>query len=170
MKKFLLTLVVVLAAISAFAENKVAYGILTLDETEYRKGQLARFISFRRKLYDHNQIVQFGKTDVFAGAYANDAYYAETIKTNEIGAEVPDSLLRVDVKTGKYTRVGVLSGFSNKINDMSYDYATSTMWAIAVNSDNNASELYTIDLNTAVATKKFSLPKRYFYIGLYLSR
>ena len=37
MKKFLLTLVVVLAAISAFAENKVAYGILTLDETEYLK-------------------------------------------------------------------------------------------------------------------------------------
>ena len=135
MKKFLLTLVVVLAAISAFAENKVAYGILTLDETEYRKVNSLVSFPLEGNFTTYNQIVQFGKTDVFAGAYANDAYYAETIKTNEIGAEVPDSLLRVDVKTGKYTRVGVLSGFSNKINDMSYDYATSTMWAIAVNSD-----------------------------------
>lgn len=165
MKKFLLTLVVVLAAISAFAENKVAYGILTLDETEYRKVNSLVSFPLEGNFTTYNQIVQFGKTDVFAGAYANDAYYAETIKTNEIGAEVPDSLLRVDVKTGKYTRVGVLSGFSSKINDMSYDYATSTMWAIAVNSDNNASELYTIDLNTAVATKKFSLPKRYFTLA-----
>lgn len=165
MKKFLLSLVVVLSALTAFAEEKVAYGILTVDETEYRKVNSLVSFPLAGNFTTYHQIVQFGKTDVFAGAYANDSYYAETTRINEIGAEVPDSLLKVDVKTGRYSRVGVLTGLSNKINDMTYDYATSTMWAIAVNSDNNASELYTIDLNTAAVTKKFTLSKRYFTLA-----
>ena len=133
MKKLLLSILAVLATVTAYGTSTVAYGILAFDEEDYRK--INSIVSFPLEggntTYD--VVAQFGKTNLYAGAYAEGFYYAESTKLNSIGAEVPDALLKVDLETGKYTTVGTLEGFGSFINDMSYDYSTKQFWAVAKN-------------------------------------
>ena len=164
MKKFSLLLIAINIAIISFAEGKTAYGILAFDEEEVRKINSLVSFPLEGNFTTYEQIVQFGKTDVFSGAFAEGSYYAESIR-NTGNVEVPDSLLKIDIATGKYIAVGPIEGFANDINDMSYDYSTSTMWAVAQNATNSYSELFTINLETAATTKKFTLDRRFFTLA-----
>lgn len=165
MKKLLLTILAVLATVTMYGTSTTAYGILAFDEEDYRK--INSIISFPldggNTTYD--VVAQFGKTNLYAGAYADGFYYAETTKLNAIGAEVPDALLKVDLETGKYTTVGNLEGFGSFINDMSYDYSTKQFWAVAKNTAGTFSELLTIDKNTAKVEKKFDLDRKFFTLA-----
>lgn len=165
MKKLLLTILAVLATVTSYGTSTIAYGILAFDEEDYRK--INSIVSFPLEggntTYD--VVAQFGKTNLYAGAYAEGFYYAESTKLNSIGAEVPDALLKVDLETGKYTTVGTLEGFGSFINDMSYDYSTKQFWAVAKNAAGTISELLTIDKNTAKVEKKFDLDRKFFTLA-----
>ena len=60
--------------------------------------------------------------------------------------------------------VASLSGFDYMINDMSYDYSTNKMYAIAkLNNGNSA--LYTIDLTYGSSQKLFELDRHFFTLA-----
>lgn len=99
-----------------------------------------------------------------AGAYANDSYYVATTRV-EGNVEVPHQLVRIDLEQQKSEVVGSLNGLDNFINDMTYDYSTSTLFAIARNAENTVSQLYTIDLQTATVRKKAVLDRRCFTLA-----
>lgn len=144
------------------AEAKDGYGILVFDESDIYK--LNSLVSFPLEggFTAYNQQVAFGMNDIISGAYANDSYYAVSSTTNSAGATVPSELLKANIESNTYVTVGTLTGFSNAINDMSYDYATQTMWAVARNASNNASELFSIDIATAAVQKIADLDRRFF--------
>lgn len=74
------------------------------------------------------------------------------------------SLVRVDLSTGSNSTVGSLDGFAHLINDMTYDWSTSRMYAVS-RIDGAVSGLYTIDLSTAAATKVATLDRRFFTLA-----
>ena len=72
MKKFSLLLIAINIAIISFAEGKTAYGILAFDEEEVRKINSLVSFPLEGNFTTYEQIVQFGKTDVFSGALPKD--------------------------------------------------------------------------------------------------
>lgn len=168
MKKSVLTSVVFLlmALLGATrAGAKDGYGILVFDESDIYK--LNSLVSFPLEggFTACNQQVAFGTHDILTGAYAEGSYYAVSSTTNSAGATVPYQLLRADIESSSYETVGTLTGFANAINDMSYDYAARTLWAVARNSSNSASELFSIDIATAQVQKAADLDRRFFTLA-----
>lgn len=98
-----------------------------------------------------------------AGAYADGVYYIATTDDSETMAA---NLVRTDLETDEYpVTVGNLSGLESFVNDMSYDYSTHTMYAIA-KSDNNAySSLYKVNLENASCEKVATMDRKFFTLA-----
>ncbi|MDE6417778.1 MAG: carboxypeptidase regulatory-like domain-containing protein, partial [Duncaniella sp.] len=149
-------------SVSAAIDNK-AYGILAFSEDQYKMANhVVTFDLLSEAEPVFKTAVPFSQTST-AGAYGGKFYYIATSK-EENGKEVPVSLVRVDLTTGSNSTVGSLNGFSNLINDMTYDWSTSRMYAVS-RLDDTASGLYTIDLSTAAATKVATLDRRFFTLA-----
>lgn len=98
-----------------------------------------------------------------AGAYGDDAYYMAASQV--IGSiEVAKELVRVDLEAGTYKTVGELTGYTNLINDMTYDRSAAKMYAIS-RIDNTRSALFTIDLKTAESSLVANLDRKFFTLA-----
>lgn len=98
-----------------------------------------------------------------AGAYGDYAYYVAA--SQMIGSiEVAKELVRVDLEAGTYKTVGELTGYTNLINDMTYDRSAAKMYAIS-RIDNTRSALFTIDLKTAESSLVANLDRKFFTLA-----
>lgn len=98
-----------------------------------------------------------------AGAYGDDAYYMAASQV--IGSiEVAKELVRVDLEAGTYKTVGELTGYTNLINDMTYDRSAAKMYAIS-RIDDTRSALFTIDLKTAESSLVANLDRKFFTLA-----
>lgn len=98
-----------------------------------------------------------------AGAYGDYAYYVAA--SQMIGSiEVAKELVRVDLEAGTYKTVGELTGYTNLINDMTYDRSAAKMYAIS-RIDGTRSALFTIDLKTAESSLVANLDRKFFTLA-----
>lgn len=98
-----------------------------------------------------------------AGAYGDYAYYVAA--SQMIGSiEVAKELVRVDLEAGTYKTVGELTGYTNLINDMTYDRSAAKMYAIS-RIDDTRSALFTIDLKTAESSLVANLDRKFFTLA-----
>lgn len=153
-----------LHSLTAYAAiDNTAYGILAFSQDQYK---LTNNVVTFDLVSDTEPVFQtavgFSRTST-AGAYGGKFYYIATSETAAQG-EIPKSLVRVDLNTGSTAEVGDLKGFNSFINDMTYDWSTSTMYAVA-KLDNNVSALYTIDLSTASTSRVATLDRRFFTLA-----
>lgn len=149
---------------SLAADDNTAYGILAFSDDQYRlTNNIVTFDLISDSEPTFTTAVAFGQTST-AGAYGGRYYYVAETQTNSANKEVPRALIRVDLTTGKYTEVGALSGYENLINDMTYDWSTSTMYAVS-RTDNVTSALYKIDLNSATSQRVAKLDRRFFTLA-----
>lgn len=121
---------VVFGADAGAAINNTAYGILA-----FSSGQSAmtnNIVAFDLESDTEptfRRAVGYYKTST-AGAYGDDAYYMAASQV--IGSiEVAKELVRVDLEAGTYKTVGELTGYTNLINDMTYDRSAAKMYAIS---------------------------------------
>lgn len=98
-----------------------------------------------------------------AGAYGDGYYYIATSQPSG-SAEVPKTLVRVSLDDGATTTVGNLTGYTHLINDMTYDWSTSTMYAIS-RVDETYSALYSISLTDARSTRIATLDRKFFTLA-----
>lgn len=143
-------------------QSKTAYGVLLYDDELLY--EVNTVVSFDVSNATSFSIVQaLGGRTASAGAYAKDKYYVAFTKiVND--KEIPSDLYRIDLKTKRVEMVASLSGFDYMINDMSYDYSTNKMYAIAkLNNGNSA--LYTIDLTYGSSQKLFELDRHFFTLA-----
>lgn len=142
--------------------SKTAYGVLLYDdELIYELNSIVSFDVADATSF--NMVQALGGRKASAGAYAKGKYYiAFTQLVNE--KEIPNDFFKIDLEAKKVERIGTLSGFDNMINDMSYDYSTNKMYAIAkLNNGNSA--LYTIDLTYGSSQKVWELDRHFFTLA-----
>lgn len=109
-------------------------------------------------LYPNNTLPEEDKGLVASsGAYAAGKYYLFYGKIVD-GGTIPMQLKTVDLETGEYTTVRnytiVPSEVNVIFNDMTYDYSTSTMYAVT---QGEYSSLVTVDTETGDIVKKYDL-------------
>lgn len=162
--RLILSSAVAASAMTATAaiDNK-AYGILAFSDDQYR---LANNVVTFDLVSDSEPVfttaVAFAETST-AGAYGNNYYYIATTRT-EGSAEVPNTLVKINLTTGETSTVGNMSGYANIINDMTFDHSTSTMYAVS-RLDNTQSGLFTIDLTTGASKRIATLDRRFFTLA-----
>ncbi len=141
------------------------YGILALGNDQ--PGLMNHLVSFPlvsdggETVY--TSAVPFSQTST-AGAYATDAYYMIATIIDDRGKEVPSALIKMDIPTGTWTKVGDMSGFYALVNDMSYDHSTSTMYMVS-RINETVSALFTINLADASVKKVANLDRRFFTLA-----
>lgn len=99
-----------------------------------------------------------------AGAYGNGFYYIASTKLDGSN-EIPNKLIRVDLENKTSSVVGSLSDLDNFVNDMTYDYSSSTMFAITRDKSNAKSVLYSINLSSASANKIATLEQKFLTLA-----
>lgn len=150
------------ATVQAANDNK-AYGILAFSaEQPSLANNVVTFdlVSDTEPVF--NRAVGFYDTST-AGAYGGGYYYIATTQSSG-RTEVPKSLVRVSLADGKTETVGSLTGYSHLINDMTYDWSTSTMYAIS-RVDESYSALYSISLTDAKSTLIATLDRKFFTLA-----
>lgn len=172
MKQFRKRVAAVLSAISLFSgsvlameeSDKQVYGMLAFSQDQYSlTNSLVSFPLYGDGNPVYTSVVPFGSTST-AGAYADEGnYYVATTKMSGT-TEVPDALVKMNLEGGFSSTVGTLTGFDYFLNDMTYDHATSTMYAVAKISE-SASALYTVDLATGKGTKVVNLDRKFFTLA-----
>lgn len=103
---------------------------------------------------------------VVAGAYANKEYYQVRLSASTPwGGWEPEypNLVTVNIETGEETQKG---NVMLELLDMSYDYSTNKMYAIAYNEDYSGQDLVTLDLNDGSSEKIASLSGASLYLTL----
>lgn len=90
---------------------------------------------------------------IFAGACADNVFYACEYVFNQYGPQA-SNFIAYDLVTGKKTEIGPWTDetdVSLKLQDMTYDYTTQTMYAVGYQYGESA--LYTMNLTTGQLTK-----------------
>ncbi len=90
---------------------------------------------------------------IFAGACANNVFYACEYVFNQYGPQA-SNFIAYDLVSGRKTEIGpwtTEADVSLKLQDMTYDYTTSTMYAVGF--QYGVSSLYTVNLQTGQLTK-----------------
>lgn len=154
----------VLPGVKAEAANdNTAYGILAFsDEQSGLTNNVVTFdlVSDAEPVF--KRAVAFYDTST-AGAYGDGYYYIATSQLSG-SAEVPKTLVRVSLDDGATETVGNLTGYTRLINDMTYDWSTSTMYAIS-RVDETYSALYSISLTDARSTRIATLDRKFFTLA-----
>lgn len=106
-------------------------------------------------------ISQFGDGEsVYCGAFAGDTWYGMGYIYNLMSPPSPDYLISINLQTGEKTKIGRWTDADNyglRFQDMTYDYASGTMYAIGFS--DGYSSLYTVDLTTGMSTRLIPLEK-----------
>ena len=145
------------------ANDNTAYGILAFSaEQSSMTNNVVTFdiVSDAEPVFQ--RAVAFYDTST-AGAYGGGYYYIATSQPSG-SAEVPKTLVRVSLDDGTTKTVGNLTGYTNLINDMTYDWSTSTMYAIS-RVDETYSALYSISLTDARSTRIATLDRKFFTLA-----
>lgn len=145
------------------ANDNTAYGILAFSaEQSSMTNNVVTFdlVSDAEPVF--KRAVAFYDTST-AGAYGDGYYYIATSQPSG-SAEVPKTLVRVSLDDGATKTVGNLTGYTNLINDMTYDWSTSTMYAIS-RVDETYSALYSISLTDARSTRIATLDRKFFTLA-----
>ena len=154
----------VLPGVKAQAANdNTAYGILAFSaEQSSLTNNVVTFdlVSDAEPVF--KRAVAFYDTST-AGAYGGGYYYIATTQPSG-STEVPKTLVRVSLADGATETVGNLTGYTNLINDMTYDWSTSTMYAIS-RVDETYSALYSINLTDARSTRIATLDRKFFTLA-----
>lgn len=148
------------AGLPVSGSSKTAYGILLFDQG----AQTNQIVSFPiPNVTQFTTIRPFGSTYISAGAWFNEKYYYSTVG---MISGVAETFCSIDLETAEVKQIATLSGFSNKISDMTYDYSTGKMYAVSGSiggtGENGTSSLYTIDVATG-ATEKVGNMSHYFF-------
>lgn len=145
------------------AIDNTAYGILAFSNDQPAlTNSIVRFDLVSDQEPTFARAVSFSTTST-AGAFANDCYYMATTRMSG-SKEVPANLVKFNLETGSSTQVGVLQGYENLINDMTFDNATQTMYAVSRISDSQ-SGLFAINLTTGASTRVADLDRRFFTLA-----
>lgn len=154
----------VLPGVKAQAANdNTAYGILAFSaEQSSLTNNVVTFdlVSDAEPVF--KRAVAFYDTST-AGAYGGGYYYIATTQLSG-STEVPKTLVRVSLADGATETVGNLTGYTHLINDMTYDWSTSTMYAIS-RVDETYSALYSISLTDARSTRIATLDRKFFTLA-----
>ncbi len=94
---------------------------------------------------------------IFAGAAAFDEYYAFFYIFDGIMGPKPESLSKINLRTGEIRKVQDWSSLTFKLQDMTFDYKNNTMWGIGFTY--GASYLYTIDIETGDINQELPVEK-----------
>ncbi len=129
-------------------ENRTAYGIIlhnSIFNYEYGIGTFNTGNPENMKLLNawHNNL------NIYAGAAANGEYYGFFYQYDYFGP-IPRTFSKINLRTGALTTVKDWSDMKVKLQDMTYDYSTQTMYALGFDA---SSYLYTIDLETGDITQ-----------------
>lgn len=101
----------------------------------------------------------------YAGAVADGVFYGATYKYQSASAPLSLDLMSIDLQTGEKRYIGPWSSdASMKLQDMSYDYSTNTMYGVGYSV--GASYLFTVDLTTGATTQVGRLPMTFFAIAI----
>ena len=97
---------------------------------------------------------------VYAGACANGVYYACEYTYNSYGPPTAGDFISYDLTTGEKKVIGKYAADNNqlRIQDMTYDYSSGTMYAVGFESGN--SMLYTFNLETGARTPVATLAQK----------
>lgn len=87
---------------------------------------------------------------IFAGAVANGEYYGFFYQYDNLLGPMPLDFSKINLRTGEMRPIKDWSDVMLKLQDMTYDYSTQTMYAIGYDL---GTYLYTIDLETGDITK-----------------
>lgn len=154
---------VIYGADAGAAINNTAYGILAFSSDQ--SAMTNNIVTFDLESDiepTFRRAVGYYETST-AGAYGDNAYYVAA--SQMIGSiEVAKELVRVDLEAGTYKTVGELTGYTNLINDMTYDRSTAKMYAIS-RIDDTRSALFTIDLKTAESSLVANLDRKFFTLA-----
>ncbi|MCM1041122.1 MAG: T9SS type A sorting domain-containing protein [Bacteroides sp.] len=105
----------------------------------------------------------------FAGAAANGMYYGLSYLYLDAAPPQPEDLIAVDMQTGEKHAIGPWAeDVSMRVQDMTYSYKDSTMYAISYDYEGEvgnypATRLFTVDLKTGKMNKKVVLDTVQFY-------
>lgn len=145
------------------AIDNTAYGILAFSDGQPGLiDNIVRFDLVSQEEPTFTTVAYFGETAT-AGADANNHYYVATTQMDG-DKEIPKSLARFNLADGTYEIVGELEGYENLINDMTFDYSTSTMYAVSRINDSQ-SGLFTINLTNGASTRVAELDRRFFTLA-----
>lgn len=154
---------VIYGADARAAINNTAYGILAFSSDQ--SAMTNNIVTFDLESDiepTFRRAVGYYETST-AGAYGDNAYYVAA--SQMIGSiEVAKELVRVDLEAGTYKTVGELTGYTNLINDMTYDRSAAKMYAIS-RIDDTRSALFTIDLKTAESSLVANLDRKFFTLA-----
>ncbi|MBO8477204.1 MAG: carboxypeptidase regulatory-like domain-containing protein [Bacteroidetes bacterium] len=140
-----------------------AYGILLFDQGS----QTNQIVSFKIPSVDSfNSLFSMGSLYATAGACVDGKYYFVSTAFGTTSS-APDKLYCFDLDTqATPEEVGSITGIENKVNAITYDYSTGTMFLVACNlgatGEQGFGALYTIDIKNAAVTKVADLD-RYFF-------
>lgn len=158
-KKTLLLLLTIVAAVSASAADApTIYGWLRFERNQDDYG-VCRFTA---DAPDDITLLHVFDADkqACAGAAANGTYYVYRYAPND-GSAVPLDFGTVDLTTGAFTRIADYTRLNTLFADMTYDYATETMYAIGNPGGGNVTHLLKVDLTNGDITDAGSLQEKF---------
>lgn len=94
-----------------------------------------------------------------AGAYANGVYYVYRYTPGDYAQ--PVDFGSVNLTTGEFTEIADYSRLNALFADMTFDYSTQTMYAIANVPGASTSTLVTVDLQTGAVNNVATLPEKF---------
>ncbi len=137
-------------------EDRVMYGIVAHNPLlDYNWG-LARFNS---KSPGEIELMHpwSDNLSIFAGAAAFDEYYAFFYIFDAVMGPKPESLSKINLRTGEIRKVQDWGSLTFKLQDMTFDYKNNTMWGIGFSL--GSSYLYSIDIETGDINQERPLQK-----------
>ncbi|MGL5787465.1 MAG: choice-of-anchor J domain-containing protein [Bacteroidales bacterium] len=94
---------------------------------------------------------------IFAGAAAYDEYYAFFYTFDAVIGPKPETLSKVNLRTGEIRRIKDWSNIVFKLQDMTYNYSSNTMWGLGFFM--GASYLYRINLDNGDINEEVKLER-----------
>lgn len=146
-------------------EERIAYGLLAYDDTDinYTNG-LVSFPLTGSSTLEHVRMMGDESNGVTAGAYAGGYYYVAR-SVSDGTYETATDLLKYDMEADQVSTVGTITGFESYVADMTFDYASHTMFAIERPVSDGTSDLRKIDLTTGESQKVADLDRRFFTLA-----
>lgn len=131
-------------------EEYGSYGLSTLD----------------LKAPEYVNVIYENDYQACAGAYADNRYYAYLYMNNYNGQVVPKNFISMNLEDGSIRQVADYSDITTIYTDMSYDYSTSTLYALGVDDTGTKSVLATVDLDNGNYTPIKTLEQGFLTLAI----
>ncbi len=145
MRKLIFTLLAILIT-NVVATAQDIYGWLRYDERNYENYGICVFNADSPGTVTVKFPFDYDK-QACAGAFADGKYYVYRYSPSIFGDATPLDFGTVDLNTGEFTRIADYAGLNALFADMTYDYTTSTMYAIGNPNGGNVTVLMKVNLS-----------------------